>query len=217
MTTRKSASESQAYIVGLTGNIATGKTKVARLLASLGAHVIDADQVSREVMRSGTATWRDIVARFGDGILAADGEINRRALGDIVFADPSALSSLESIVHPAVLDEIDDRIAEIARESIQAPIIVVEAIKLVESGMHAQYDTLWVVTCTAEVQLARLLARSGLSEEGARLRIDAQPSADPKIALADVVIDNKGAWKETERQVRLAWEGVRAAALDKSP
>ena len=205
----------RAYVVGLTGNIATGKSSVARLLRQFGAQVIDADQVAHEGMQQGTPTHRRILERFGPSVRLADGEINRQELGRIVFADPAALRDLERIVHPAVIEEVDRRIAGLAAESAEPPIVVVEAIKLVEAGMHERYDALWVVTCEPEQQLARLKARSGLSEQEARLRLDAQPPEEAKLAMADVVIDNSGTWAKTARQVRAAWRAVLVAALDK--
>ena len=214
--TRRGSCGYRAHTIGLTGNIATGKSSVAKLLGQLGAHVIDADKVAHDVMRSGREAWQRVVARFGSEILGADGEIDRRVLGDIVFADPAALRDLESIVHPAVLAEVDRRISAIVEGAVEMPIIVVEAIKLVESGMHACYDALWVVTCSPEQQEARLMARSRLSEEAARLRIEAQSPAAANAALADVLIDNDGAWVDAERQVRSAWKRAHAAALDKT-
>ena len=201
-----------AYLVGLTGNIATGKSSVAAALAELGAHVIDADAVAHRVMRQGTPTWRSIMEAFGPDIVAEGGEIDRKRLGGIVFADPEALRRLERITHPAVIAEIDERIAEIAAQAAAQgqprPVIVIEAIKLIESGMHRHYDALWVVTCAEEQQLKRLMARSGLTAAEAELRIAAQPPASAKVALADVVIDNSGAKAQMRQQVRRAWAAL---------
>jgi len=201
-----------AYLIGLTGNIATGKSSVAAALAELGAHVIDADAVAHRVMRQGTPTWRSIMEAFGPDIVAEGGEIDRKRLGGIVFADPEALRRLERITHPAVIAEIDERIAEIAAQAAAQgqprPVIVIEAIKLIESGMHRHYDALWVVTCAEEQQMKRLMARSGLTAAEAELRIAAQPPASAKVALADVVIDNSGAKAQMRQQVRRAWAAL---------
>ncbi|UCC64100.1 MAG: dephospho-CoA kinase [Anaerolineae bacterium] len=191
------------YLIGLTGNIATGKSVVARMLAELGAHTIDADQVAHEVMRQGTPVWQAVVDAFGRAILAADGEIHRRRLGGIVFADPEALRRLEAIVHPATLQAVD---AAVTRATER--VVVVEAIKLVEAGMHRAYHALWVTACPPETQIARLITLRGLSEAEARLRVEAQPPQAEKVALADVVIDTGGTLADTRRQVVAAWEAI---------
>jgi len=191
------------YLVGLTGNIATGKSAVARMLAELGAHTIDADRVAHSVMRHGTPTWQAVVDAFGPAILAPHGEINRRRLGGITFADPAALRRLEAIVHPAVGLVVSEAIATATEH-----VVVVEAIKLIEAGMHRAYHALWVTTCPAEIQITRLTSLRGLSEAGARLRVAAQPPQAEKVALADVVIDTSGTLEDTRRQVLAAWEAI---------
>jgi len=192
------------YIIGLTGNIATGKSVVAKMLASLGAKAIDADALAHEVMGKGSSVWKAVVREFGEGILRPDGSIDRKKLGSIVFADKAALRRLEAIVHPAVIARTQELI-----ESSQEPVVVVEAIKLIEAGMHRAYDALWVVTCRKEQQLARLMKQRGLTEEEALQRIEAQPPQEAKLALADVVIDNSGSLEETWEQVKAAWDRIR--------
>lgn len=191
------------YIIGLTGNIGTGKTTVLRMLAQLGADVIDADALAHQVITRGTPAWQAVVDAFGADILRPDGEIDRARLGQIVFGDPAALKRLEAIVHPAVSAEIDRRI----RES-QAPVVVIEAIKLIEAGMHTRGDALWVVTAEPEQQVQRLVAQRGLSEAEVRQRMSAQAPASAKVALADVVIDNSGTPEETWAQVKRAWDQI---------
>ena len=188
-------------LIGLTGNIATGKSEVGRMLAELGARVIDADAVAHQVMRRGGPAYAAVVEAFGPDILRPDGEIDRARLGAIVFADAEALRCLEAIVHPEVIARVD----ALVREATE-PVVVVEAIKLIEAGMKC--DSLWVVTCAKEQQLARLMAQRGLSEEEARRRIEAQPPQEEKLALADVVIDNSGSLDETWRQVKREWEKI---------
>ncbi|HXF70134.1 MAG TPA: dephospho-CoA kinase [Thermoflexus sp.] len=188
-------------LIGLTGNIACGKSTVARMLAEKGAYVIDADAIAHEVIRKGTPAYEAILQRFGEGILGPDGEIDRRRLGEIVFRDPAALRDLESIVHPAVLIEIQQRI----QSGLEAPAIVIEAIKLIESGFARACDTLWVVTCSESEQIRRLMNDRRLTEEEARVRIRAQPPQEEKIRQADVVIDNSGDLEATRRQVERAW------------
>ncbi|MBO9361750.1 MAG: dephospho-CoA kinase [Thermoflexus sp.] len=187
--------------IGLTGNIACGKSVVARMLAEMGAYVIDADAIAHEVIRQGAPAYEAILRRFGRGILRADGEIDRRRLGEIVFRDPLALQDLEAIVHPAVLVEIQQRI--FAHPDV--PAIVIEAIKLIESGFARACDSVWVVTCPEPEQVRRLMQDRGLAEEEARVRIRAQPPQEEKIRQADVVIDNSGDLEATRRQVEAAW------------
>ena len=189
------------YTIGLTGNIATGKSLVGQMLAERGAEYVDADRLAHEVMVRGAPAWREIVNVFGREVLQPDGELDRRQLGRIVFADPDALARLEQIVHPRVIALTERLIA-----ASEAPVIVVEAIKLIESGMVRQLcDALWVVTAPRAVQLERLMAFRCLSRAEALLRIDAQPPQALKAAQADVVIDNGGAVEVTRRQVERAW------------
>jgi len=188
--------------IGLTGNIACGKSTVARMLAEKGAYVIDADAIAHEVIRKGTPAYAAILRRFGEGILGPDGEIDRRRLGEIVFRDPAALRDLEAIVHPAVLEAIRERL----QAHPEAPAVVIEAIKLLESGLARACDTLWVVTCSEAEQVRRLMRDRGLSEEEAWVRIRAQPPQAEKIRHADVVIENSGDLEATRRQVEAAWQ-----------
>lgn len=196
--------KSEKYLIGLTGNIATGKSTVAKMLAELGATVIDADALVHELQRRGTPVYDAIVAAFGRGILDRAGEIDRKALGSIVFGDAEKLRTLESIVHPAVLIESDRRV-----RSAPAPIVVYEAIKLIEAGRAAMCDAVWVVTARREVQLERLMRTRGLSEAEARQRLDAQPPQSQKLKYAHVVIDNSGELAETRRQVTAAFQAIR--------
>jgi dephospho-CoA kinase len=191
------------YLIGLTGNIATGKSTVAKLLQDLGATVIDADALVHELQRRGTATYDAIVAAFGPGILNQAGEIDRKALGSIVFADPAQLRVLESILHPAVLIESMHRISEAT-----TPVVVYEAIKLIEAGRAEMCNALWVVAARYEVQLERLMRDRKMSEAEARQRIDAQPPQSEKIQRATVVIDNSGTLAETQQLVAAAFRVI---------
>jgi dephospho-CoA kinase len=195
------------YLIGLTGNIATGKSTVAKMLQELGATVIDADALVHELQRKGTATFDAIVAAYGSGILDRSGEIDRKALGAIVFADPAQLKVLEGILHPAVLIESMRRINE-----APTPVVVYEAIKLIEAGRVEMCNALWVVTARYEVQLERLKRDRGLSEAEARQRIDAQPPQSQKVQRATVVIDNSGTLQETRQQVEVAFRGIELQA-----
>ena len=163
-------------IIGLTGNIATGKSEVGRMLRQLGARLVDADALVHQLMRRGGPVYQAIVDEFGVEMVGQDGEIDRARLGAIVFAAPMALARLEAIVHPPVVA----RVAEIIQEA-REPAVVIEAIKLIEGGQHEMCDELWVVTCPKEQQLARLMAQRGLSEAEALLRIEAQPPQKEKV------------------------------------
>jgi dephospho-CoA kinase len=215
------------YIIGLTGNIACGKSTVLDMLRERGAQVLDADRVTHELQAPGQPVYHAIVAEFGPGILSAPaGPIDRRALGAIVFTDPAALRRLEQIVHPAVrerimswLESVGDRglateSAEVAIPHPESPIphlppvAVIDAIKLLEGGWKQICDAIWVVTCPPEQQLARLLSSRGMREDEARARIAAQPSQSDKVAQADVVIDNSGSLEATRRQVEAAWQAM---------
>jgi len=188
------------YRIGLTGNIACGKSTVLRELKRLGAATLDADQVAHRAMRRGTAVYRAVVAAFGEDILGPEGEIDRRTLGKIVFADPAALARLEAIVHPAVLAYTGEWL-----ENVREEVAVIDAIKLFEAGIAERCDEVWVVICPQEEQLRRLVEYRGLSREEALLRIHAQPPQEEKAARADEVIDNSGTPEETLAQVRAAW------------
>jgi dephospho-CoA kinase len=203
------------YLIGLTGNIACGKSTVVEMLRELGARVLDADRVTHELQRPGEAVYARIVAAFGAGILAEPGgPIDRRRLGAIVFADPAALRRLERIVHPAVhariLAWLDGLRDEAPGNVHPFTVAVIDAIKLLESGWKPICHAIWVVTCAPEQQIARLVASRGLGEDEARARVAAQPPQADKVAQADVVIDNSGTLDATRRQVEAAWQSISA-------
>ena len=200
-------------VIGLTGNIGSGKSTVLQMLAKLGAQIIDADKLAHEVIAPDGPAYAAVVDSFGQDILQAGRHIDRSKLGDIVFRDPQALARLEALVHPAVFARTQELI-----EQAEAQVVVVEAIKLLESGMARRlcYE-IWVVTCHPEQQLARVMAQRGLSEAEARLRMEAQPPQAEKIAQADVVIDNGGPREDTRRQVETAWEKSMKAKEGKEP
>jgi dephospho-CoA kinase len=191
------------YIIGLTGNIACGKSQVAAMLKELGAELIDADRVAHELLEPDTDEYARIVERFGRDVLQPSGAIDRRKLGAIVFADAQALRDLEQILHPGVRPRIRARFA-----AAQQPVVVVEAIKLLEVGLYLETDAVWVVTADRETQIERLIATRGLTRAEAETRVDSQPSQSEKVARADVVIDNSGDLAHTREQVAAAWEAV---------
>jgi dephospho-CoA kinase len=202
----------RSILIGLTGNIATGKSEVGRMLADLGARVIDADVIAHEVMRPDGRAYSAVVQAFGPQILAADGSIDRAKLGAIVFRDPAALRQLEAAVHPAVIGEVNCRIAQASD-----PVVVVEAIKLIEAGMHRYCDALWVVTAPRPLQIVRLMAARGLTEAEAALRVDAQPPQEEKSVLADWVIVNDGELNELRRKVEAGWACIGHQHLHTAP
>jgi dephospho-CoA kinase len=187
----------------LTGNIATGKSTVAAMLAERGAAVIDADKVAHQIMRRGSEVYDQIVSAFGPEVVGADGEIDRGRLGRTVFSDPRSLRRLEEIVHPMVGVEVRRRIAE-----AKPFVVVIEAIKLIESGLHQICQALWVTTCPPEQQIRRLMNERSLASEDAGLRVAAQPPQAEKVSLADVVIDTSGDIAQTQRQVEAAWQAI---------
>lgn len=187
-------------IIGLTGNIATGKSAVMKLAAARGTLTIDADAVVHEILNSDTAVQEAIVARFGDNVRGSDGRINRPALGAIVFNDPAALQALEALVHPAVHRHIFEQI-----QATEAAVIMIEAIKLLEGRLHTICHQIWVTRCTRERQLDRLQICRGMARDEAESRIDAQNPQAAKAARADVVIDTDGLMRDTQLQVDLAW------------
>ncbi len=193
------------YLIGLTGNIATGKSTVCDILTQLGARVIDADLVAHTALRRGTAAWRALIEAFGYDILTYDGAVDRRKLGAIVFNDATKLRILEQITHPAVGAEL----ALLIRDALHAPaagaILVVEAVKLYESGIYEYMDALWVVTAPRAEQKRRLMQERGMNEADANARLDSQPPVDEKLNRAQVVIDNGGSIEDLRVQVMRAF------------
>jgi len=191
--------------VGLTGGIGSGKSEVARLLASYGAVVIDADVLAREVVQSGTPGLAKIVEEFGTGVLRGDGSLDREKLAAFVFDDEAARTRLNAIVHPLVAA----RTIELKAEADEDAVVVYDVPLLVEAGLTEMYDLVVVVDAALDTQLARLRSRRGMTDEAARARVAAQATRDQRLAAADVVIDNSGSLDELEAQVRELWEELR--------
>jgi len=186
-------------VAGLTGGIATGKSTVAAIFEEAGARLIDADRIAREVVRNGSSAHRDIVAHFGMDVLLGDGEIDRKRLAAIIFNNPAAQRALEHIVHPQVKREVDRRVALIRRQAPDA-LIILDIPLLFEAGMQRGLDAVIVVYAPEHLQLARLMARDGLTEPEALARIRAQMPIESKRALATRVIDNAGSREQTRQQ-----------------
>ena len=187
-------------IVGLTGGVGAGKSTVAQLFAARGAVVIDADVVAREVVQPGTPGYDAVVTRFGPGVVAPDGGLDRAALAEIVFADQGARTALNEIVHPLV----GQRSAQLMAEAPSGAIVVYDVPLLAESRKRAGFDVVVVVEARLEVRLARL-AQRGMPERQARARIAAQASDDERRALADHVIDNSGSREQLAEVIEAVW------------
>jgi len=183
----------------LTGNIGSGKSTVAAMLREAGIPVLDADRISREVTAPGRRAHDAVVQAFGQEILRDDGSIDRKRLGEIVFADPSLRARLEAITHPAILEAMREAIARIEREGHRA--VVVEATLIHESGKKGLFEAVISVTCDRETAISRLAARDGMSRSQAEARLRAQMPADRKAGASDYVIDNSSSPEETSRQV----------------
>lgn len=193
-------------VIGLTGGIASGKSLVAKTLRELGAPVIDADELARQVVEPGQPAYEDVVREFGPGVLAADGTLDRKRLAEIVFADENKRKRLGQITHPRIAQRALAQTAELAARG--APIVIYEAALLVENGIHKNLGGLIVVAAEPEQQLARAAARDGTGAEAARARIASQLPLADKLAVATHVIDNSGTPEETRRQVENLWRAL---------
>ncbi|RMF47314.1 MAG: dephospho-CoA kinase [Deltaproteobacteria bacterium] len=195
-------------VLGITGNIASGKSRVAARFGELGAAVVSADQLAREAVAPGTAALAAIVRRFGQAILRDDGSLDRQKLGGLVFADSEARRQLESITHPAIARLAEERLMRLRGTR---KLIVYEAPLLFEAGAEGRVDRVLVVTAEEEVRLARLMDRDGLDRRAALQRIRAQLPQEQKAVRADYVIDNSGDWQECCRQVDALWRELTAS------
>jgi dephospho-CoA kinase len=191
------------FVIGLTGNIATGKSVVRRMLEHLGAYSIDADALAHRATTKGAPGYQPTVDLFGKIILDAGGEIDRAKLGRIVFSDPGALQQLENIVHPLVEQAIDIMVKRATQR-----VVVIEAIKLLEGPLAAACDTVWVTDAPEAIQKARLMKKRAMSEQEAIQRIQSQAPQRVKTDMAKVVIRNTGSFEDTWAQVVAAWKTV---------
>ncbi|HBG04675.1 MAG: dephospho-CoA kinase [Geobacteraceae bacterium GWC2_58_44] len=190
-------------LIGLTGGIASGKSSVALLLERLGAAVVDADRLAREVVEPGEEALQRIAAAFGERVLNSDGTLNRAALGEIVFADQQARRTLEAITHPAIKRRAEERLARLREAGVETAFYV--APLLFEAGRAAGFSEIWVVYLERETQLERLMARDGLDREAALARMASQMPMEEKRRLGSRVIDNGGSREELEAQVLRLW------------
>ncbi len=195
-----------AFVVGLTGPIGAGKSTVAAMLRELGARVLDADAIARDEQSRGTTGYSAIIQQFGTAVLGEDKEIDRRKLADIVFADPRRLERLEKILHPRVIA----RILEARKMLPDDQVLVVEAIKLVETSLRSICDRVWVVLAQREQLLSRLASR-GMSEAHVAARLAAQAGEEELRRAADVIIQNDSDRDALSAAVANAWSEVRRA------
>jgi dephospho-CoA kinase len=187
-------------LVGLTGGIATGKSTVSTMFAHLGAKVVDADLLAREVVMPGQPAHAEIVKEFGTDVLQEDGSLDRKRLGAIVFADAARRKRLEALTHPAIHLR-QQRILSVYEEEAFEGVVIWDAALLIESGSAKRMDRVVVVVADPATELARLMARDGYSEAEARGRIASQMPLDEKVKVADYVVDNSGSRADTERRV----------------
>jgi dephospho-CoA kinase len=199
------------YRIGLTGGIASGKSTVVKVLLDMGAAVIDADRIARQVVEPGEAAYEAIVAHFGARIVRSDGQIDRQQLGQIIFSDRQAREKLNSIVHPHVIDRMEQMIDDLHQQGYQQPVIL-DIPLLIETSLQAMMDEIWVVMVDQETQLRRLMQRNQLTRDQALQRIRAQLPLNEKAAFADQIIDNNGSLDATRQQVELAYQQAIARA-----
>lgn len=193
-------------VIGLTGGIATGKTTVAAVLRQEGVPVIDADKIARDVVAPGRPALRAIVDRFGADVLSANGTLDRPKMRARIVADAAARRDLEEITHPAIREAMLRKLASMAMEG--APVAVVEAALMVETGSYEVYQDVVVVACTPENQLQRVMARDNASEDAARAIIATQMPIDEKVKVATHVLRNDGSVDDLRAAVRVLWKSL---------
>jgi dephospho-CoA kinase len=193
-------------VIGLTGGIGSGKSTVSQILAELGAVVLDADKVGHEAYQPGTEVWKEVVAAFGQEVVAADGSIDRKKLGAIVFGDPVALECLNGIMHPRMYDMMAAKIEEYRRQGVK--VVVLEAAILLEAGWTPLVDEVWLTVASESAVVRRAKERTGLPEEQIRSRIRSQLSNEERKKQASVVISNDGSLDELRAKVVELWEGL---------
>jgi dephospho-CoA kinase len=196
-------------LVGLTGGIATGKSTVDGVLRDLGAIIIDADLVAREIVEPGEPALAEIAAEFGPGVLLPDGRLDRKALGAIVFADPERRLKLEALTHPRMRERLLRRVDELAAENFRG-LVVYDAAVLIESGTHRLMDRLVVVIVDEDTQIARLMGRDGIGRDEALRKIRSQIPLAEKAKLADYIIDNSGDRAATVARTREVYRALLA-------
>jgi dephospho-CoA kinase len=200
------------FVIGLTGNVATGKSVVRRMLEHLGAYTIDADALTHRAYAKGAPGYQQVIDKFGRWLVGKDGEIDRSKLGNLVFNDNEAMDQLEEIVHPLVRQA-----AEMLIKRATQPVVVIEAIKLLEGDLRKVCDSIWVANAPEEVQVERLMRKRGLTRDKALERIKAQSPQSAKVTLANIVLTNTGSYDDLWKQVSEAWKEIVPAAISVDP
>jgi len=201
-------------IVGLTGGVASGKTTVSQVLKKEGAHIIDADQIARELVQPHGPAWNELVRTFGEEILQGDGSIDRKKLADRVFVDPNQRKLLNQILHPLITEEMDRRTREIGQKNPEA-IVVIDAPLLIEVGYHRRADKVMVVVSTQAEQIERLKVRDGINSEEALRILSSQMPVEEKVKLADFVIRNEGSLAEVRERAKEVFRELKKIALQR--
>ncbi len=191
------------FVIGLTGGIGTGKTQVSGLLADLGAEIVNADLLGHEVYAPGSEGWQAIVDEFGERVVAADGQIDRRALGGIVFSDKAALERLNAIMFPRIYGLAEATLNALAEQGV--PAAALEAALLIEAEWTPLVDEVWVTTSDEAAVLTRLYERNGMDADTARSRINSQMPQSERVQYADAVIENNGSFQELADKVKDLW------------
>ncbi|MBA3243350.1 MAG: dephospho-CoA kinase [Acidobacteria bacterium] len=199
--------------VGLTGSIAVGKSFVSQVLAELGCHVIDADEVARRVVEPGSPGLRAVAEAFGEGVLKEDGTLDRAKLGAVVFGDEERRALLNSLLHPLIFAAQDEQLTRWEEADPQG-IGVVDAALMIESGGYRRFDKLIVVHCRPEVQLERLMSRNSLSREEAARRIAAQMPQEEKLRHADFAVDTTGGFEDTRTRAKEVYSALSSLAAE---
>jgi len=194
-------------VIGLRGGLGSGKSTVSHLLSELGAVVIDADRVGHEAYQQGTKAWHDLVAAFGQQIIAPDGSIDRKKLGAIVFGNAEQLERLNRIVHPRMFEMMKERIEQLRKQG--AGVVVLDAAILFEAHWDPLVEEVWVVTASEQAVVARAVARTGLPEEQIRSRLLSQMPVEEKVKRARVVIHNDGSFDDLRKKVEGLWTGLK--------
>lgn len=198
--------------VGLTGGIATGKSTVGRMFVELGCHLIDSDNITHQLLEPGQAVHVAVVQAFGERILAPDGTIDRKILGEIVFNDPQARKKLNNLVHPAVVQRQQEWLSEVEAQDPRG-IAIVDAALMIEVGTYKNYDKVVLVVCPPAEQRRRLRQRSGLSEEQIETRLRSQMPMEEKMKFADYVIVNSGSFEDAHREVERVYGELRKGGI----
>jgi len=191
-------------VIGITGGIASGKSTISKFLEGMGAYIIDADEIGREVVQKGEKAYNEIVRYFGSDVLLNSGEINRKKLGNIVFSEPEELKVLNDITHPEIVKRISEKIDDLKKAGVKA--IIIDAAILIEMGLNKYCDKIWFIQTNKETQLSRLMERDRFDSKNAQNRIKRQHGNEKNIAFADVIINNDKPLEKIREEVKEIWD-----------